>query len=110
MRRRGWKILYRNYRAPGGGEVDLVCRDGKTLVFAEVKTRSARSEWSRPADSVTREKERLIARGGLSWLRLLGHPDIVFRFDIVEVFLEPGAPVKCNVLQAAFGLPRGWRY
>ncbi|MCE9543121.1 MAG: YraN family protein, partial [Verrucomicrobia bacterium] len=39
LKRLGWKILRRNFRAPGGGEVDLVCRDHETLVFAEVKTR-----------------------------------------------------------------------
>ncbi len=43
LRRHGYKILYRNFRAPGGGEVDLVCRDiaENTLVFVEVKTRTA---------------------------------------------------------------------
>ena len=34
------KVLFRNYRAPKGGEVDLVLRDGKVLVFCEVKTRT----------------------------------------------------------------------
>lgn len=110
VRRLGWKVLYRNFRARGGGEVDLVCRDGNVLVFAEVKTRSQRSEATRPADAVTRDKERLIARGALAWLRLLGRPEIVFRFDIIEVYLEPEKPVECRVLKAAFVLPKGWRY
>ncbi len=39
LQQRGLKILYRNYRAPHGGEVDLVCRDQQGLVFVEVKTR-----------------------------------------------------------------------
>src|SRR4051812_47799115 len=45
LRELGRKVLYRNFRARGGGEIDLVCRHGKVLVFAEVKTRSRRSEW-----------------------------------------------------------------
>ena len=103
-------MLYRNFRAPDGGEVDLICRDGDTLVFAEVKTRARASELSRPANNVTPEKERLIARGALAWLRLLGDPEIEFRFDIVEVILSDGAGTEITVNPAAFGLPKNWRY
>jgi putative endonuclease len=110
LRQRGWKVLYRNFRAPDGGEVDLICRDGDTLVFAEVKTRSRASELSRPADNVTPEKERLIARGALAWLRMLGDPDIEFRFDIVEVILADDNAADITVNEAAFNLPKGWRY
>ena len=110
LRQRGWKVLHRNFRAPEGGEVDLVCRDGDTLVFAEVKTRARSSELSRPADNVTPEKERLVARGALAWLRLLGDPDIEFRFDIIEVILPPEQPADITVNEAAFSLPKGWRY
>jgi putative endonuclease len=110
LRKLGWKVLYRNFRAPEGGEVDLVCRDGDTLVFAEVKTRARTSEISRPADNVTDEKERLVARGALAWLRLLGDPDIEFRFDIIEVILPPDQAAEITVNEAAFTLPKGWRY
>ncbi len=110
LRRRGWKVLYRNFRAPDGGEVDLICRDGVALVFAEVKTRSRASELSRPADNVTPEKERLIARGALAWLRMLGDPDIEFRFDIVEVILRDDDVAEITVNEAAFSLPKNWRY
>src|SRR4051794_33643896 len=43
LRRNGYRVLYRNFRAPHGGEVDIVCRDKScdTLVFAEVKTRTS---------------------------------------------------------------------
>lgn len=110
LRRLGRKVLYRNFRARGGGEVDLVCRQGRVLVFVEVKTRSRRTEWGRPADAVDQEKERLVARGALAWLKLLGRPDVAFRFDIVEVYLVPGEEPEVRVLEAAFSLPEGWRY
>lgn len=100
----GMKILYRNYRAAKGGEVDIVARDGKILVFAEVKTRTSR-EFGRPADAVTRDKQRLITRGALSWLRLLDAPPIQFRFDVVEIVLKPGRPPEINHIREAFSLP-----
>ncbi|HEY5743124.1 MAG TPA: YraN family protein, partial [Terrimicrobiaceae bacterium] len=52
----GYKILYRNFRAPHGGEVDIVCRDKRhnELVFVEVKARST-EEFGRPLDAVDRK-------------------------------------------------------
>ena len=82
LRSLGWKILRRNFRAPHGGEVDLVCRDRDTLVFAEVKTRRS-EELGRPLDAVDQKKQDLIRRGALHWLRLLGMPDLTFRFDVI---------------------------
>ena len=104
----GYKVLYRNYRAPKGGEVDLVCREGDTLVFVEVKTRSS-AAFGAPAEAVTRDKQRLIARGALAWLKLLKNPDIPFRFDIVEVRTQ-GKKAEATVIRNAFGLPEPYRY
>lgn len=103
------RVLYRNFRAPDGGEVDIVCRHGDVLVFAEVKTRTS-TAWGRPADAVTRDKEELIVRGAHEWMRLLHWPQIAFRFDIVEVLLIPGEKPHLNWLQAAFTLPERLRW
>ncbi len=104
-------MLYRNFRPRGGGEVDVVCRDRKTgeLVFVEVKTRSKR-DGIRPSDVVGREKQYLMTRGALAWLRALGNPDVAGRFDIVEVFLEPGQRPDVKVIQNAFPLPNPYFY
>jgi putative endonuclease len=106
LRRSGYKILYRNYRPKGGGEVDLVCRDGEVLAFVEVKTRSS-AEFGRPADAVNDEKRELIARGARSWMRLLDNPNIVFRFDVVEVIAGEGEP-EFTLHKAAF-VPKNTR-
>ncbi len=65
LQKNGYKILYRNFRGRTGGEIDLVCRDRDTLVFVEVKTRT-REDFGRPFESVDRDKQRRIARGGSS--------------------------------------------
>ena len=98
---RGCKVLYRNYRGPDGGEVDIVCRHGNVLAFVEVKTRTS-TAFGRPAQAVTLDKQSLIIRGATAWLRLLGVPDIAWRFDIVEVLLIPGHKPQVNWIQAAF--------
>ena len=107
LRAHGYKILRRNFRAPHGGEVDLVCRHGKELVFVEVKTRSS-EEFGRPFDAVDQKKRRLIIRGAMKGLRLLDMPDITFRFDVVEVLTTP--PAEVRILENAFQLPDDYAY
>lgn len=105
LKRARYKVLYRNYRGPHGGEVDIVCRDKScdTLVFIEVKTRRS-LEFGSPAEAVTRSKQKLIARGALAWMDLLGHPEILYRFDIVEVVMTDHGP-EFNLIKDAFKLP-----
>jgi len=107
LKRLGWKILRRNFRAPGGGEVDLVCRDGDTLIFAEVKTRRS-EEMGRPLDAVDRKKQQLIRKGAMHWLRLLDMPDLTFRFDVIEILATN--PIEIRVIESAFTLPDPLRY
>ena len=109
LRRNGYKVLHRNFRGRTGGEIDIVCRDGDTLVFVEVKTRT-REDFGRPFDAVDRNKQKRIARGGLAWLRLLGDPDILFRFDVVEVILPENAEPRIELLRNAFALPDPYIY
>jgi putative endonuclease len=104
LRRHGRKVLYRNYRAPKGGEVDIVCRHGGILTFVEVKTRTG-TAFGRPADAVGAQKERLVLRGARSWLRLLPEPsEIPTRCDIVEVVLTEGEKAHIQVIEGAFVL------
>ena len=101
LRGQGCKVLYRNYRAPDGGELDIVCRHGKVLAFVEVKTRTS-TAFGRPAQAVTLDKQALIQRGATAWLRLLGCPEIPWRFDVIEVLLIQGHKPLVNWIQAAF--------
>lgn len=111
LRQNGFRVLYRNFRPPCGGEVDLVCRDKPegTLVFVEVKTR-ATDERGRPADAVDYDKQRLVARGAMAWLRLLNFPDIRFRFDIVEVLATDRDTPEITLIRNAFPLPEYYVY
>ncbi len=76
---RGLKVLARNYRCRGG-EIDLVCRDGATLVFVEVRLRTSRS-FGGAAASITPAKQRRIALAANHYLA--GKPLPGCRFDAV---------------------------
>jgi len=108
-RQHGYKILYRNFRGRRGGEIDIVCRDRDTLVFVEVKTRR-REDFGRPLVAVDRKKQRRISQGGLAWLRLLDNPDILFRFDVVEVIMTDEAKPRLELIQNAFQLSTPYIY
>jgi putative endonuclease len=109
LRKNGYKILYRNFRGHSGGEIDIVARDNDTLVFIEVKTRT-REDFGRPLTAVDRQKRRRVSRGGLAWLRLLNNPDILFRFDVVEVLIVPDSKPKLELIKNAFQLPAPYIY
>src|ERR1044072_9203790 len=98
LKRNGYKILFRNFRGRTGGEIDVVCRDNDTLVFVEVKTRR-REDFGRPLAAVERAKQKRISRGALAWLRMLENPDIIFRFDVVEVIVENSAKPRVELIK-----------
>ena len=109
LRSHGYKILYRNFRNRTGGEIDIVCRDNDTLVFVEVKTRAS-EDFGRPVEAVDRQKQLRVSKGGLAWLRMLDNPDIVFRFDVVEVLLPNEGDPQLELIQDAFELSQPYIY
>jgi putative endonuclease len=62
----GLEILGRNWRCEHG-EIDIVARDGQTLVICEVKTRSG-VRFGSPVEAVTRQKARRLRRLAVAWL------------------------------------------
>ena len=88
LRARGLRILRRNFRWGRRGELDIVARQGDTLVVCEVKS-TISPESGAPARAVNHSKRRLLRYGAYNWLRLLGKP-VPVRFDVVEVYLQAG--------------------
>lgn len=109
LRKQGYKILYRNFRGRSGGEIDIVCRDQATLVFVEVKTRS-RQDFGRPFEAIRPDQQRRISRGALAWLRMLDNPEILFRFDVVEVIVAENEKPRVELLRDAFALAEPYQY
>lgn len=80
---RGMTEVARNVRG-AGAEIDLVMRDGRYLVFVEVKLRTgARMGLGREA--VDAKKRARISRAALSYLVSTGSVDVPVRFDVVEI-------------------------
>jgi putative endonuclease len=101
LRSQGCKVLARNFKGPRRGEVDIVARDGKLLLFIEVKTRREDAR-IRPLDAVDKPKQALIERGANAWLKRLGTRDLPWRFDVIEVYVEDGKKPRVNQVRDAF--------
>lgn len=88
LRRQGFKILARNVRA-GRYEIDLVARDGKTLVIVEVRSRTA-DDGILPIDSIGPTKQLHVKRATEHYVDKMPTPPAEVRIDIVGVLLLPG--------------------
>lgn len=86
LTRRGLIIVDRNVRSRLG-EIDLVARDGQTLVFVEVKSRRG-SGGDPPEAAVTPEKRRRLTRLALGYLKMKRLGDVPCRFDVVAVTFD----------------------
>jgi putative endonuclease len=83
LRRRGFEILARNVRT-AYGEIDIIARDGATVVFIEVKSR--RSRQGRDAlEAIDARKQKRLSRLALAFLARAGWLDRPARFDVVAV-------------------------
>lgn len=105
----GLEILERNARPPGcRGELDIVARDGRAIVFVEVKARAvgAVAGPTSPALAVGHRKQAQLRRLAAAWLRarpsgLGGFAEL--RFDVAGVWMGAGdVVVGCQYLRAAF--------
>jgi putative endonuclease len=92
----GMVLLDRNWRCPAG-EIDLVLRDGRTLVFCEVKTRTS-AAFGSPLETVRPAKAARLRRLAAAWLRANRVRAEDVRIDLVGVLqVEGEVPVVDHV-------------
>jgi putative endonuclease len=99
LKRCGYLILARNYRA-AGAEIDLVALDESTLVFIEVKLRGG-ADFGRPAEAVDLDKRERIRRAAHAFIEWRGAADLAARFDVVELN-GVGRTCRLELLKDAF--------
>ncbi|MBC7093414.1 YraN family protein [Candidatus Bipolaricaulota bacterium] len=82
LRAQGMRIVARNWRWRGG-EIDIVAKDGPTLVFVEVKGRASR-RFGGPEEAVTAGKRQRLWRAAQAFLGGTAE-EVPVRFDVVAV-------------------------
>jgi len=99
LEQKGFRLVKRNYRALHA-EIDLIMRDGKTLVFVEVKARSS-DRFGSGREAVTLRKQQNILRAAQTYLLENNAFDDPIRFDVAEVDLSTG---NVTHIENAFGM------
>lgn len=107
LKKKGYKILERNFRGRFG-EIDIVAKDGKSVVFVEVKTRSATdADYGTPGEAVGAKKRDRIIKAAQEWLRRCKDNDRQARFDVVEVIIREDGDgeegLTATIIEDAFG-------
>ena len=99
LERLGYAILDRRVRFRGG-EIDIVARDGQTLVFVEVKARET-GAFGGGGEAVTMYKRRRIVQLAIEYVARRRLGDCGVRFDVVSVQLD-AEPPSIEVYKGAF--------
>lgn len=102
LKGRKYSIIARNFRCKCG-EIDIIARDGRTIVFVEVKTRRTKA-FGVPQLAVTPFKQRQISKAALTWLAHNKLQDSGARFDVIAILQPDHAVPEIEHIQNAFDL------
>ena len=98
---RGYAVIERRYRT-AHGEIDIIARDGGTIVFVEVRRRST-GQCGTAAESVTPAKQRRVIRMAIAYLYSHGLYDrCPVRFDVVGIDDRPDDDPHITLYVGAF--------
>ena len=104
IRRMGYRCVTRNYRC-ALGEIDIVAKEGDTLVFVEIKTRKGKT-LGFAKEAVDRRKRRQLSKVALAYMKANHCCDAKARFDVVAISFREGS-VQIEVVRDAFELAYG---
>jgi len=99
LERRGYEVIARRWRSRAG-EIDIIARDGGTLVFIEVKARDGH-DFGDGSESVTMRKRQTIVRLARQYVVDANWTDRPCRFDVVTIHFDSGHP-EVTVYAGAF--------
>ena len=102
LRGQRFAILEKNYRGRTG-EIDIVAREGDTIVFVEVKARRNLA-YGPPQLAVTAFKQRQISRTALTWLAHHKKQNANARFDVIAILAPDHEVPQIEHISNAFEL------
>ena len=96
---RGYELVERNFTSRYG-EIDLICRDGDTLVFVEVKMRRP-SSYGTAEEAVSPTKQRRLINAAEDYLQKAGASEVAARFDVVAIDQPAGDDRSIRLIKNA---------
>jgi putative endonuclease len=104
LKRQGYQIIETNYRNQLG-EIDIIAREGGSIVFVEVKARKS-PNFGNPKWAVTPQKQRRISMVALYYLKTTRQSHAKARFDVVAIS-SLSEPPQVEIVRNAFDLLYG---
>lgn len=104
LKKKGYKIIERNYRTKLG-EIDIIAKEKNTVVFIEVKSRKS-GDFGSPKYAVTPKKMKKISMVALYFLKVTNQSGVKARFDVVSIIpgeKEPEIEIIKNAFDLAYG-------
>jgi len=102
LRKKGHRILCCNFSVHDVGEIDIISKQGKEIVFSEVKTRNVDYLYE-PVYAVDYKKQGRIIKTAQYYL-MKNKVNLQPRFDVIEVILRDTEVVNINIIENAFGV------
>jgi len=99
LKEKGYALLENNWRFRRS-EVDIIAKDGKILVFIEVKTRSS-NYFGEPASFVSNRKKTLLQDAATAYMQQINHTWEI-RFDIIGILIRPTSEIELKHFEDAF--------
>lgn len=96
---KGFSIIKRNFKFGKTGEIDIIAKDGNTIVFFEVKSRKS-YEYGSPVESVPYSKRKSIYHAAKGYLYVNKIEGADCRFDFIGIDLRKSEPVIEHIVNA----------
>lgn len=96
----GYQIIKKNFHFGRAGEIDIICRDGETIVFVEVKLRKT-DTYGSAIEGLSKSKINAIRRIADAYLYVNNLTNVECRFDFVGIDMVDDMP-KITYLKNAF--------
>jgi putative endonuclease len=102
LRSLDYSIADRNWKCRSG-EIDLIAEENGTLIFIEVRTRTGRTTFGTPAESVDARKQRQVRATAQVYLHRTQAHERKIRFDVISIILDrDGTAAELRHIKNAF--------
>lgn len=101
LKKKGYRIIERNFNVPGMGEIDIVAKKKEYLVFVEVRLRKNVLHGS-GAETVDVFKQKRLIRAALMYMKVNKLDYTPARFDVVSITGDPEGEHSVEIIENAF--------
>lgn len=101
IKKKGYKIIERNFNVPKVGEIDIIAKKKEYLIFVEVRLRKDILHGS-GAETVDPYKQRRLIKAALTYMKLHNAMEVPARFDVISITGDANGEYEVELIENAF--------